>query len=127
MSTNRWSTGVEQHLDRLGDQLKRLGLAGSFVTGNVTTAGGTVGTKKPDATEVTSGEEFPESGRPDSNRRVQLGKRASPTLTSAHSTPKVGMVDTDDLPTNRAVCRPLDGESRAVSDLEDPTVRLDLE
>jgi hypothetical protein len=60
---------IEQHLDRLGDRLERLGLASPSVTGNVTGSGGAEGTKNPAATEVTTGEELPESGRPDSNRR----------------------------------------------------------
>src|SRR5437773_1728366 len=60
---------VEQHFERLADRLQRLGLKGPYVTGSVTAAGASEGTKKPDATEVTSGEELPESGRPDSNRR----------------------------------------------------------
>jgi hypothetical protein len=60
---------VEQHLDRLGDRLNRLGFRGAFVTGKDTAAEGVARTKKPDATEVTSGKALPESGRPDSNRR----------------------------------------------------------
>ncbi len=60
---------VEQHLARLGDRLQELGLAGPSVTGNVTGTGGTECTKNPAAPEVKAGEELPESGRPDSNRR----------------------------------------------------------
>jgi hypothetical protein len=60
---------VEQHLDRLGDRLQRLGLMAPSVTENVTTSGDGEGTKNPDSTEVLPGEGLPESGRPDSNRR----------------------------------------------------------
>ena len=60
---------VEQHLDRLGDRLQRLGLTGPFVTGNVTADGTIADAKNPDSTEVLPGEKLPESGRPDSNRR----------------------------------------------------------
>ena len=60
---------VEQHLERLGDRLQRLGLTGSFVTGNVTADGPFADAKNPDGTEVPPGETLPESGRPDSNRR----------------------------------------------------------
>jgi hypothetical protein len=44
---------VEQHLERLEDRLQRLGLIGSFVTGNVTTDRDALETTAPDATEVT--------------------------------------------------------------------------
>ena len=44
-------------------------LKGSFVSGNVTGSRDAEGTTKPDATEITSGEALPKSGRPDSNRR----------------------------------------------------------
>jgi hypothetical protein len=60
---------VEQHLERLGDRLQILGLAGPSDTGIGTAREMPGDEKTPDATEVTSGEEFPESGRPDSNRR----------------------------------------------------------
>jgi Phage integrase family len=60
---------VEQHLERLGDRLQRLGLRGPFVTGNVTGGEHQVGMESPAPTEVEAGELFPESGRPDSNRR----------------------------------------------------------
>ena len=49
--------------------LQRLGLMGSFVTGNDTAAGDAEHAKNPAATEVEEGQELPESGRPDSNRR----------------------------------------------------------
>jgi integrase len=70
---------VEQHLERLGDRLQRLGLAGSFVTGNVTASGRTDGTKNPADTEVEAGEELPESGRPDSNRRRPAWEASDPS------------------------------------------------
>ena len=60
---------VVQHRERLGDRLERLGLTRSSDTGKDTTAGASEDIKKPDETEVTSGDELPESGRPDSNRR----------------------------------------------------------
>jgi hypothetical protein len=67
---------VEQHVERLGDRLQRLGLGGPFVTGNVTTSGDADGTKKPDATEVTSGEELQRAGDRTRTGDVQLGKLA---------------------------------------------------
>jgi len=60
---------VEQHLDRLGDRLQRLGLTGPSVTGNVTAGGSRLETISPAGPEATAGEGVPESGRPDSNRR----------------------------------------------------------
>jgi hypothetical protein len=60
---------IEQHLERLGDRLQRLGLAGPSVTGNVTADGTIADAKNLDSTEVLPGEGLPESGRPDSNRR----------------------------------------------------------
>src|SRR6476620_10589862 len=45
---------VEQHLERLGDRLSALGLAGAYVTRNVTTDDAGRETTSPDATEVTS-------------------------------------------------------------------------
>ena len=60
---------IEQHLERLGDRLERLGLAGPSVTGKDTASGDAEGTKNPADTEVLRGEALPESGRPDSNRR----------------------------------------------------------
>ena len=60
---------VEQHLERLGDRLERLGLVRPSDTGKDTVGKRTLETTSPDATEVTSGEALPESGRPDSNRR----------------------------------------------------------
>ena len=56
----------------------RLGLAGPFVTGNGTGAAGAEAMKTPDATEVTSGEALPESGRPDSNRRRPAWEAGDP-------------------------------------------------
>jgi len=69
---------VEQHVDRLGDRLQRLGLAGSSVTGNVTGSGAGEATKNPAETEVTAGEAVPESGRPDSNRRRPAWEASEP-------------------------------------------------
>ena len=60
---------IEQHLERLGNRLQRLGLQGPFVPGNVTAAEHSAETTSPAPTEVEAGEELPESGRPDSNRR----------------------------------------------------------
>jgi integrase len=60
---------IEQHLDRLGDRLQILGLAGASDTGIDTARELAADEKNPNATEVTSGERLPESGRPDSNRR----------------------------------------------------------
>ena len=70
---------VEQHVARLGDRLERLGLAGPSVTGNVTGSAGAEGTREPSATEVMPGEEFPESGRPDSNRRRPAWEASDPS------------------------------------------------
>ena len=60
---------LEQHLERLGDRLQRLALRGRFVTGNVTVGEPAAERESPAPTEVEAGEAFPESGRPDSNRR----------------------------------------------------------
>ena len=60
---------VEQHLERLGDRLRKLGLAGSYVTRNATTDEAGLEATSPDITEVTPSDGVPESGRPDSNRR----------------------------------------------------------
>jgi integrase len=60
---------VEQHLDRLGDRLQRLGSRGSSDTGKDTVAEHAADARNPDSTEVPPGEKLPESGRPDSNRR----------------------------------------------------------
>jgi hypothetical protein len=60
---------VEQHLERLGDRLHKLGLAEPSVTGNATGDASSEGAKNPATTEVEEGQELPESGRPDSNRR----------------------------------------------------------
>jgi hypothetical protein len=60
---------IEQHLERLGDRLERLGLVGPSVTGKDTASGRAASTKSPDSTQVLPGSELPESGRPDSNRR----------------------------------------------------------
>jgi hypothetical protein len=60
---------IEQHLERLGDRLERLGLRAPSVTGKDTTRGDGVKTKNPDSTEVLPGQKLLESGRPDSNRR----------------------------------------------------------
>jgi integrase len=69
---------VEQHLDRLGDRLQRLGFRGAFVTGKDTAAAGAAETKNPDSTEVPPGEKLPESGRPDSNRRRPAWEASEP-------------------------------------------------
>jgi integrase len=47
---------VEQHVERLGDRLPRLGLPMPSVTRNVTPEGEAEGMKTPDASEITSGE-----------------------------------------------------------------------
>jgi integrase len=60
---------IEQHLERLGDRLQKLGLARPSVTGNVTGSGGEGGMKGPREPEISTGKALPESGRPDSNRR----------------------------------------------------------
>jgi integrase len=70
---------VEQHLERLGDRLQRLGLVGPSDTGKDTAGPDAAVTEKPDATEVTSGEELPESGRPDSNRRRPAWEASDPS------------------------------------------------
>ena len=70
---------VEQHLERLGDRLQRLGLVGPSVTGNVTGGVRSVETKSPAPTEVEAGEELPESGRPDSNRRRPAWEASDPS------------------------------------------------
>jgi hypothetical protein len=49
-----------------------------FVTGNVTAVGGAEGTKNPADTEVSTGLELPESGRPDSNRRRPAWEASDP-------------------------------------------------
>jgi DNA-binding transcriptional regulator YdaS (Cro superfamily) len=69
---------IEQHLDRPGNRLERLGLASPSVTGNVTGSRAAGGTKNPHATEVTTGEELPESGRPDSNWRRPAWEASDP-------------------------------------------------
>jgi hypothetical protein len=48
---------VEQHLERLGDRLQRLGLVGPSVTGNVTVASSTAGMEPPRDHESDSGAE----------------------------------------------------------------------
>jgi hypothetical protein len=60
---------VEQHLDRLGDRLQRLGVIGPVCYRERYRGRRCWGTKNPATTEVEEGQEFPESGRPDSNRR----------------------------------------------------------
>ena len=60
---------LEQHLDRLGDRLRRFGLSESSVSGNVTAEGAQLETNSPPRPKPTAGEGVPESGRPDSNRR----------------------------------------------------------
>ena len=54
-----------QHLERLGDRLRRLG----FVTGNAIGGGVGRGTEIPAPTEVEAGEGLPEWARRDSNAR----------------------------------------------------------
>jgi hypothetical protein len=56
---------VAQHLEQLGDRLRRLG----FVTGNVTGDGAGEETEIPRDTEVSTGEDLPEWARRDSNAR----------------------------------------------------------
>jgi integrase len=56
---------VAQHLEQLGDRLRRLG----FVTGNVTGGGAGEGRETPAPTEVEAGEDLPEWARRDSNAR----------------------------------------------------------
>jgi hypothetical protein len=70
---------VDKHFERLGDRLKRLGLIGPFVIGNVTAAGAAAGTQHPAPTEVEAGEDLPESGRPDSNRRRPAWEASDPS------------------------------------------------
>jgi hypothetical protein len=56
---------VEQHLEQLGDRLRRLG----FGTGKDTGRGLGEGTETPASTEVSAGEDLPEWARRDSNAR----------------------------------------------------------
>jgi hypothetical protein len=56
---------VAQHLDKLGERLRRLG----FVTGNVTGGEGLLDKESPAGTEVSAGDELPEWARRDSNAR----------------------------------------------------------
>jgi hypothetical protein len=56
---------VAQHLQKLGDRLRRLGL----VTGNVTGGEALFETEAPAGTEVSTGEDLPEWARRDSNAR----------------------------------------------------------
>jgi integrase len=56
---------VAQHLEKLGDRLRRLG----FVTGNVTGGEARLETETPADTEVSAGEDLPEWARRDSNAR----------------------------------------------------------
>ena len=67
---------LEQHLDRLGDRLQRLVLAGASVTRNATTDEARLETESPDATEVTSGEDLQRAGDRTRTGDVQLGKLA---------------------------------------------------
>ena len=67
---------VEQHVERLGDRLPRLGLPMPSVTRNVTTEGEAEGMKTPDASEITSGEQLPRAGDGIRTHDVQLGKLA---------------------------------------------------
>ena len=62
---------ITQHLEQLGDRLRRLG----FVTGNVTGGGVGQGTEIPAPTEVEAGEELPEWARRDSNARPLAPER----------------------------------------------------
>jgi hypothetical protein len=75
---------VEQHVERLGDRLPRLGLPMPSVTRNVTTEAEEEDTKTPDAGELTMGEQLPRAGDRTRTCDVQLRKRASPTRISAH-------------------------------------------
>ena len=79
---------LEQHLERLGDRLQRLGFHGPFVTGNVTGREQQVETKSPAPTEVEVGEADPESGRPDSNRRRPAWEAGILPLNYARGTPR---------------------------------------
>ena len=67
---------VEQHVERLGDRLPKLGLPMPSVTRNVTTEGEEEGMKTPDASELTSGEQLPRAGDRTRTGDVQLGKLA---------------------------------------------------
>jgi hypothetical protein len=69
---------VEQHLERLGDRLQRLGLAGASVTGKDTRSGDAANMKKPADLKVSADQELPESGRPDSNRRRPAWEASEP-------------------------------------------------
>jgi hypothetical protein len=73
---------VEQHLDRLGDRLRRLGFRGTFDTGKDTAAGDAADAKNPDSTEVPPGESFQRAGDRTRTGDVQLGKRPDPAPTS---------------------------------------------
>jgi hypothetical protein len=72
---------VEQHFERLGDQLRRLG----FVITSDIKEGAGEGYEKPRDTEVSTGEDLPEWARRDSNARPLAPERRphrQPTLTS---------------------------------------------
>ena len=56
---------VEQHLETLGDRLRRLG----FGTGNVTGGGAGGRNEAPRDTEASTGQDLPEWARRDSNAR----------------------------------------------------------
>ena len=60
---------VEQHFERIGDQLRRLALETPSDTKIVTTGRGGEGMTSPARTEVPAGEEVPEWARRDSNAR----------------------------------------------------------
>jgi integrase len=64
---------VAQHLDKLGERLRRLG----FVTGNVTGGEALLDKGNPAGTEVSAGDELPEWARRDSNARP-LAPRTTP-------------------------------------------------
>jgi hypothetical protein len=70
---------VDQHLDRLGDRLLRLGLMGPLVTENVTGNAGPRSTKNPAPTEV-------EAGQDASRERATGLEPATSSLGSWHST-----------------------------------------
>jgi hypothetical protein len=67
---------VDQHLERLGDRLQRLGLSGPFVTGNVTTSGARKAGKSPPRPKSRQARRFQRAGDRTRTGDVQLGKLA---------------------------------------------------
>jgi hypothetical protein len=67
---------VEQHLERLGDRLERLGLSGPSVTGKDTASDGNTGKKTPPQPKSKRGRSFQRAGDRTRTGDVQLGKLA---------------------------------------------------